>query len=139
MLTLYGEIKQQVATLGERRRTFYFGYCTKSEKYFVQFSANVRQCNIAYCVVRVKLCFKSFCLLLCCSLAGIKKAYLCFQLVCAKPKITNAHPLLASMLKSILRTLETEILKAFTNIQPQPKSCQICSELAGQSIQRESI
>ena len=43
------------------------------------------------------------------------------------------------MLKSVLRTLETEILKAFTNIQPQPKSFQICSELAGQSIQRKSI
>ena len=35
--------------------------------------------------------------------------------------MTNVHPTLTIVFKSVLRTIETEILKIVKSIQPQPK------------------
>ena len=71
------------------------------------FPATVRQCNIACSVVHVQLGFKIifiYVAFLPARVAAMNKAYLCFRLVCASEKSTNAHPLKSS--------------KISTNIQP---------------------
>ena len=92
------------------------------------FLDNVHQYNIAFSVVHVQVCIKSFAFVII-SLyfflparvaANSKKFVLPVGLY--ERKITTVHSILTTMFKNIPRLFEPERPKIFKNIQPQPEN-----------------